>query len=146
MYLLDTVVIDALLEGDVKASKFYADHDPSLVFVSSVCIFEIINGFNQKILEENAKFIKGKPNTLLLAYRSLSTVLPALVKFPVKQFDDAALAVYQTLPPKLRQSAKSNDARIASVAIVNGLILVTRNVKDFQAIREVEADLDIDIW
>lgn len=45
-------------------------------------------------------------------------------------FDLAAARIYATFP--VPERAPSDDAHIAAIAVANGLIVVTRNVKHFE--------------
>ncbi|WP_148594300.1 type II toxin-antitoxin system VapC family toxin [Aquisphaera giovannonii] len=51
----------------------------------------------------------------------------------VVPFDGAAATIHETLKGQ-RVRIGSMDLRIASIALARGLILVTRNVRDFQRI------------
>ena len=63
-------------------------------------------------------------------------------------FDIHAASIYSDLKMRLEKigkSAKEIDLQIAACAISNNLILVTRNVKDFQNIQEV-SNLMMEEW
>lgn len=135
-----------MFRGDTDIQNACRKHDPADIFISSICLFEILNGCIQQIHSELPKFNRGRPNTLLLSYRSLTDAALALAKFPVLHFDDDALRVYAGLPKKLQESARANDSRIASIALLNGLIVVTRNVPHFEEIQAEQNDLEIENW
>ena len=146
MYLLDTDIISGLFRGETNIQNAYKKHNPADVFIPSICVYEILNGCIQQIHSELPKFNRGKPSTLLLSYRSLTDAAFALAKFPVLHFDNDALRVYGSLSKGLRETAKANDSKIASIALLNGLIVVTRNVRHFKEIQAEQSDLDIETW
>ena len=64
------------------------------------------------------------------AYARLIDSLQLLQEFPIVAFDAPSEREYQQLRSQ-RLRIGSKDLRIASIALVNGLILVTRNQSDF---------------
>ena len=68
--------------------------------------------------------------------------------FDIIPFDTNAAAVYSDLMERLKEKgtpAPKFDMMIASTAIANNLILVTRNTADFKAIAEV-SNLMLENW
>ena len=63
-------------------------------------------------------------------------------------FDGSAAEVYSSIYPKLEglgRIPQEFDLQIASIAIANNLILVTRNTKDFESICQV-SNLMLENW
>ena len=68
--------------------------------------------------------------------------------YEILPFDDFAASIYSDLISRLQTKGKMPqklDLMIASTAIANNLILVTRNTSDFQPIKEV-SNLMIENW
>lgn len=68
--------------------------------------------------------------------------------YPFVDFDIHAASIYSDIKMRLEKigkPAQELDLQIATCAISNNLILVTRNVKDFQNIQEV-SNLMIENW
>lgn len=68
--------------------------------------------------------------------------------FDIIPFDDFAASIYSDLVSRLKTKGKTPaklDLMIASTAISNNLILVTRNISDFKDIREI-SNLMIENW
>ncbi|MBN1285343.1 MAG: type II toxin-antitoxin system VapC family toxin [Anaerolineae bacterium] len=66
-------------------------------------------------------------------------------RFVSLPFDDAAAVVYGRIRAELERAGTPigpNDLMIASIALANGLILVTHNVREFERV----AGLQIDDW
>ena len=68
--------------------------------------------------------------------------------YEILPFDDFAASIYSDLISRLQTKGKlpqKLDLMIASTAIANNLILVTRNTSDFQPIKEV-SNLMLENW
>ena len=68
--------------------------------------------------------------------------------FPILSYDEHAAEIHGVLRSKLKDRGMvvaDMDAQIASVAIANNLILVTRNLKDFEPI-SVVSTLMLENW
>lgn len=68
--------------------------------------------------------------------------------YEILSFDSFAASIYSDLVSRLQKKGKlpqKMELMIASTAIANNLILVTRNVSDFQPIREV-SNLMVENW
>ena len=69
-------------------------------------------------------------------------------QFDIVPFDEHAATIYSDLYPKLESIGKlppEFDLQIASIAIANNMILVTRNTKDFAQISSV-SNLMLENW
>ena len=69
-------------------------------------------------------------------------------QFDIVPFDEHAATVYSDLYPRLEEIGKipqDFDLQIASIAIANNMILVTRNTKDFEHIACV-SNLMLENW
>ena len=70
------------------------------------------------------------------------------VTYPIIPFDDHAAFIASDLSSRLEPKGivvPSMDLLIAATAVANNMILVTRNVKDFQTIQEV-SPLMVESW
>jgi len=71
----------------------------------------------------------------------LNQVLTAFAAAPVLPFDAAAAAIFENLVAR-RVRIGRMDLRIASIALSRGMIVVTRNARDFGQV----PDLQIEDW
>lgn len=137
MYLLDTNIISEPTKASpnlVVTEKIQENIEYSCI--SSVVWAEILSGI--KTLSD------GKRKEMLFDYatnqiQKLYEILP---------FDDFAASIYSDLVSRLKMKGKlpqKLDLMIASTAISNNLILVTRNVSDYQYIKEV-SNLMLENW
>ena len=81
---------------------------------------------------------------------ALSTFYNEIIyeQFEIIPFDQHATTIYSDLYPKLESIGKlppEFDLQIASIAIANNMILVTRNTKDFAQIASV-SNLMLENW
>ena len=137
MYLLDTNIISEPTKSNanpVVTEKILENIEYSCI--SSVVWAETLSGI--KSLPD------GNRKDMLFDYainqiQKLYEILP---------FDDFAASIYSDLISRLQTKGKMPqklDLMIASTAIANNLILVTRNTSDFQPIKEV-SNLMLENW
>ncbi|MCQ2573038.1 MAG: PIN domain-containing protein [Treponema sp.] len=137
MYLLDTNIISEPTKASpnlVVTEKIQENIEYSCI--SSVVWAETLSGI--KTLSD------GKRKEMLFDYatnqiQKLYEILP---------FDDFAASIYSDLISQLQAKGKipqKLDLMIASTAISNNLILVTRNISDYQYIKEV-SNLMLENW
>jgi tRNA(fMet)-specific endonuclease VapC len=128
MWLLDTDHISLLLRQDPKVQSELAQR-LSQTTVSIITLQEVFNGWigalNQS--DESQAGTIYKYHQLWLAHEFFKAI-------PVLEFDATAYDRYVQLAaqnPLLRKKCLRQDLRIASVAIVHGATVVTRNRRDF---------------
>ena len=110
IYLLDANSIIYLLSGAYPGlSNRVAETEAGAIGVPTIAFAEVIHGSS-----------KGRPPPLSL--------LDAFVEeIPLLPFDEAAARVYARVPFKRH----SYDRLIAAIALSRGLIVISRNTKDF---------------
>ncbi len=112
-YLADTTVLIDHLRSDIQAKQFLKKHAP---YLSTVTVAELIQGTKNKN-ELNVVLRVCKAFTELEITKKISNkAINLLVDF------------------HLSHGLRFLDAIIASTAIENNLILVTKNMKDFRFI------------
>lgn len=137
MYLLDTNIISEPTKAKVNpvvTEKIHENIEYSCI--SSIVWAETLSGI--KSLSD------GNRKKMLFDYatnqiQKMYEILP---------FDDFAASIYSDLISRLQTKGKMPqklDLMIASTAIANNLILVTRNTSDFQPIKEV-SNLMLENW
>jgi tRNA(fMet)-specific endonuclease VapC len=93
-----------------------------------------IVSFQEQVIGAHAYITRAKtPSDLLIGYRLMSAVHSTFMTKSVLPFDGSALAEFdQLVASKVR--VKTMDLRIAAIALVNSLTLVTRNSRDFSKV------------
>ena len=127
MYLLDTNVISEFRKASIgKADRHVVAWASSVsmesMFLSSVCILEMELG---TLLMERRDAVQG---TILRAWLE-DFVLPAFAERILVVDTSVALRGASLQVPNPRSY---RDALIAATALVHGMTVVTRNVKDFK--------------
>ena len=129
IYLLDTNIISEIrkMRPEPSVLQLFMERKNYSV-ISSITWAESLTGL--KRLPEGRK------------KEALSSYYYEIIKeqFQILGFDGSAAEVYSSIYPKLEGLGgipQEFDLQIASIAIANNLILVTRNTKDFESICQV---------
>jgi len=136
-YLLDTNVISEIRKPSPNQNvvlKFMKNKNFS--DISAITWAESLTGLK--------RMPEGKKK------EALSTFYNEIIyeQFEIIPFDQHAATIYSDLYPKLESIGKlptEFDLQIASIAIANNMILVTRNTKDFSQISSI-SNLMLENW
>lgn len=137
MYLLDTNIISEPTKAKVNpvvTEKIHENIEYSCI--SSIVWAETLSGI--KSLSD------GNRKKMLFDY----AINQIQKMYEILPFDDFAASIYSDLISRLQTKGKMPqklNLMIASTAIANNLILVTRNTSDFQPIKEV-SNLMLENW
>jgi tRNA(fMet)-specific endonuclease VapC len=134
-YLLDTDHLTLYDHADVVVWRHFSAQPAGGVGISAVTVEEYLRGRLAALARHTAGPLR------VLAYARLVESLQLFQQFPLVPFDAACEAQYQQLR-RLRLRVGSQDLRIAAIALVHALILVTRNQRDFARI----PGLTLDDW
>ena len=136
-YLLDTNIVSEIIkpEPDLNVIKKIAEHNSDCAICSPVWqellfgLYRMPESINKKYLE---KFIKEDVRD----------------NFAIKSFTEKAADIQAQLRTKMEQlghPTQKEDSMIATIALANHMVLVTRNTKHFAAIQQVSA-LTVENW
>jgi tRNA(fMet)-specific endonuclease VapC len=78
---------------------------------------------------------------IAFAYSRLAQSVESLSKLQILRFPEIAIARFEHLK-SLKTKVRAPDLRIAAIALENGAVLVTRNLRDFRLI----PNLQIEDW
>jgi tRNA(fMet)-specific endonuclease VapC len=126
-FLFDTDHLTLYDHGQQQVRQRHAAAPPDAVGVSAVTIQEYLRGR----LAALARHVSGPQH--IQAYANLLASLWLIQFFPPVAYDQRCDAQFQQLRT-LRLRIGTQDLKIASVALVNGLVLLTRNRRDFAKI------------
>ncbi len=131
MFLFDTDHLTILKQGmgadfDALAAKL-KDQSAEDLFISIVSFHEQLLGWNKYLTQ--AKDQTG----LTRGYTQLENLLHDYSLAQVLPYDDAAAELFTELR-RQRVRIGTMDLRIASIAISNGMALLTRNTVDFEKV------------
>jgi len=136
VYILDT---DAFSEYNrngrqTELGRRLADvpNPEDSLFLTAVTVEEAIVGRIASI-----KSSRNPPERLHLYYRYLLDTYKELQKYQILPFDEAAQEIYERRIPRNVREGRTNDCRIAAIALVHDMTVITMNVKeDFSRIRD----------
>ncbi len=126
-YLLDTDHLTLVEHVHVLVWRRLLQQPVGSVGITAVTVEEYLRG-RLAVLARNQVGARQ-----VQAYANLVAALDLLAQFPVAGFDQTCDARFQQLR-QLRLRIGSQDLRIAATALVRGMILVTRNRRDFSQI------------
>jgi tRNA(fMet)-specific endonuclease VapC len=127
VYILDTDHLSVLDRGGVAAQGLFqrlASIDPSQVVTSIISYEEQMRGWLSYVAK--AQTVGQQVD----AYKQLKRQLMNYCTIPILEFDEAAAQEFQrlrTIYPRLG----TMDLKIASIALVNHAVILTRNNRDF---------------
>jgi tRNA(fMet)-specific endonuclease VapC len=123
-FLLDTDHLTLFDHSDLNVWRHFVQQPPDSVGLSAVTVEEYLRGRLAALARHQSGALQVQ------AYLRLVESLQLFQHFPVVAFDTACENRYQQLR-RLRLKVGSQDLRIAAIALVHQLPLVTRNRRDF---------------
>jgi tRNA(fMet)-specific endonuclease VapC len=136
MHLLDTNILTALYLGNPKIITALSQLDSSQVATTIITKVELLRGRIDYLLKAD------RSESVLRAQALLWETEQRLNEIEIIPFNTAAIAQFDALVvnPSLRKSGRA-DLLIASITLANRatlVTLVTRNLKDFQRIPNLQ--------
>jgi len=127
LYLLDTDTLTLLQANHPEVIRRFETAATGEVVTSVITVEEVLTGWY------NIARIANKPQTIERTYGELADAVAFYNGLPILNFIIAAVTEYDRLK-SLKLNVGKNDLRIASIALVNHAIVVTRNAsKDFRS-------------
>ena len=135
-YILDTNHVTLFQHNHPKIVQRAKTIGGSNISVTTVTLEEQFRGRLAAISR-----VATQPEKLAIAYKNLRKTLVYFCNVNLLDFDDAAYNCYQNLRQQ-KIKIGTQDLRIASVALANEAIVVTRNNKDFSKV----PNLSLEDW
>lgn len=136
MYILDTDHLTILQRGGKLAQQLkykLADLDPKQVFTTIITYEEQTRGWLSYIAKQSSM------DSQIIAYQELEKHLNNYRSIPVIGYDQDSALKFQELR-KIYKKLGSMDLKIASICITHQALLLTRNLKDFGKIEELNSE------
>lgn len=124
-YVLDTDTVTLLRANHPEVGQRFASViPPDQVVTTVITLDEVLTGWYTFARRAN------RPAMIERGYRELAEAVLFLAGLPILLFTVTAIAEYDRLKG-LKLNVGRNDLRIAAIAMENGAVVVTRNVRDF---------------
>ncbi|WP_394796569.1 type II toxin-antitoxin system VapC family toxin [Armatimonas sp.] len=129
MYLLDNDIFNLIVIGEENTLRKVQQY-ATQILLSSIAAEELITGRLSGLSRA-----RSPRNSLSLprAHEDFAQALEDLRIFPLFLYFPEAHALYQTFAPAILRIG-AQDCRIAAQAMAHGMTVITRNLRDFQAI------------
>jgi tRNA(fMet)-specific endonuclease VapC len=128
MYLLDTNIVSYWMRGHRPLQDRIKSHSPKDLSIAAITLAEIYYGI------EKSPVKKKERRTKIEQIRSILEIHP---------FDESAAAKYGIIRVQLEKKGQvisERDLQIASIAIANGLCVITHNVKEFGRVEKLKVE------
>ncbi len=125
-FLLDTNICIYFLKGQYDLHKKIEGAGVENCFISEITIAELKFG-----VEKSTQ--KSKNREILVKFQSKFTILPIFTALDIYALEKARLKTKGTIIDDF-------DLLIGATAITNNLILVTKNIKDFERLEGIEIE------
>jgi tRNA(fMet)-specific endonuclease VapC len=126
-YLFDTDMLTLYEEGHPEVRRNVAAHHPDDLGTTIISVEEQLSGWFTML--RRAKDRK----TLARIYQRMTDAVVFLGRMRIASSPEPAIARYEALRA-LRLNVGGKDLRIAAIALEEGSVLVTRNVRDFRRV------------
>lgn len=128
-YLFDTNAYELFLAGEENIVRRVRE-SPRRVRLSSVAAEEILVG---RLSYLNRARNPRNSLSLTQAHEDFASLLTELGSFSLMAYSPEAEAIYNTFPSSILRIGPQ-DCRIAAQAMAHGLVVVTRDLRHFEAI------------
>lgn len=128
MFLLDTNIISYWMRGHQALMHRIRSHSPRDLAISTITLAEIYYGIEKspvKKKERRAKIEQIRSNLVIHPFDELAAAEYALVR---SQLEKKGIVIGE------------RDLQIASIALANGLCVVTHNVREFNRVRKLKVE------
>ena len=136
-YLLDSNIVSEIIkaEPDLNVITKIAEHSSDWAICATVW-------------EELLFGVKILPEGVNRTYLEKFVIDDVHANFKILSYTEKAAEIHAELRARLSKMGKptqKSDSLIASIALANHMVLVTRNTKHFEAIQQVSA-LEVENW
>lgn len=135
LYVLDTEILTLYRNGHPRIAP-RIDDDPSLdLAITVMSVEEQLSGWYSMLRQVT------EPPDLSRAYQELAESTQFLGAWTILSFTEPAIVRYDQLAA-MKLNVRKMDLRIAAITLEHTAVLITRNLRDFRRI----ANLNIEDW
>jgi tRNA(fMet)-specific endonuclease VapC len=130
LHVLDTDTLVLFQEGHGQVCRRVLSHPIDELATTAITVEEQLSGWYTLLRRAKSS------GQLAHAYQRLVDTVQVVSRFPILSFTEPAIDRFMHLKG-LRLGVKHADLRIAAITLEHGGTLVTRNLRDFQAIPDL---------
>lgn len=123
-YVLDTDILTLFEQGHPAITQRVLGQPASRLSITIITIEEQLTGWYTLVRRATRR------DRLAMAYEQLAESVRLLANFSILSFSEPAILRYEQLRA-LKLNIGSMDLRIAAIVLEAGLVLVSRNLRDF---------------
>lgn len=133
LHVLDTDTLSLYHRGYPSLDEKVDSHPLEELAITVITVEEELSGWYG--LLRNIR----SPDEEVRAYERLAEAIPLLARWRILSMPHSALMRYESLK-RMNLNVRKMDLRIAAIALECGGIVVTRNLRDFRRIPNLEAE------
>jgi tRNA(fMet)-specific endonuclease VapC len=131
--VLDTDIFSLYRRSDPELDAKIDAHAVHELSITVITVEEEVSGWYRLLRK-----VRG-PGELARVYERLAEAIPVLARWPILPMPQSAITRYEMLKG-MNLNVRKMDLRIAAIVLESGAILVTRNVRDFQRVPELQIE------
>lgn len=133
LYVLDTDVLSLYRNGNATVMQHVSAHSGHVLAVAVVSAKEMLRGWLDYLPRQT------RPDRIAHGFAQLAATVTFLGGWPILPYQESTITLYQQLRSQVA-NVGSNDLRIAAIALEQGAVVVTRNLRDFNRIPGVTTE------
>jgi tRNA(fMet)-specific endonuclease VapC len=133
LYVFDTGMLTLLQHQHSVVCTRAAQHPPTELAITVITVEEQLSGWYRRLRKART------PKEIAIAYQRLTESVTALAKVQVLTFSETAVYRYHHLLT-LKLNVRKMDLRIAAIVLEHQAILISRNLRDFQRVSELQLE------
>ncbi len=127
LYALDTDILSLYQRGHATVCQRVHIHPLGDLAITVISVEEQLSGWYSLLRT------KTRRDELAIVYQSLADSVPFLAQFRILSFSEPCQDRFDKLA-SLKLNIRKMDLRIAAIALENGAVLASRNLRDFQRV------------
>lgn len=133
LFVFDTDVLSLYQQGNPAVLAEIAAHQVTELATTVISVEEQISGWYRLL-----RRAKNSPQ-VAFAYSRLAESVESLSKLRILRFSERAIERFEHLK-SLKTKVRAPDLRIAAIALENSAVLVTRNMRDFRLMPQLQIE------
>ncbi|MGO9470657.1 MAG: type II toxin-antitoxin system VapC family toxin [Isosphaeraceae bacterium] len=133
LHVLDTDTLSLYHYGNAALMAKLDAHPPDELGITIITVEEELAGWYTLLRKARL------PDEQVRAYERLAEAIPLLSRWQILPMTSSAIARYEVLK-RMNLNIRKMDLRIASIVLEHSAVLVSRNLRDFQRIPNLQVE------